>query len=351
MAAYTIVKSDGTTLGTVPISTNTTDITYSTAAAPFPNIADYTLTSVGLVKPTAIVYGNILDTNFVRITENFANTGSPLNPLTGQLWFDTGTSTLKVYNGSWGAIGGGTAGGLANGTSNVSIPAVNGNVNTSVGGTANVLVVTSTGANVAGTLEVTGTSNLNAVGNVTITGGTSGQYLQTNGSGVLSWQSISSTSIANGTSNVNIPAAAGNVNTSVGGTANVFVVTATGANVAGTLEVTGKTTIAAYNETIVALGTVAAASTLAITAGTVVTATLTASTPCTFTMPVSPTAGQSFILQVNQAATGMTTATFTGVKWVAGTAPTITATASAVDIISFIYIGTSWYGTIAQAYA
>jgi hypothetical protein len=110
-------------------------------------------------------------------------------------------------------------------------------------------------------------------------------------------------------------------------------------------------TISGYVESVAALGTVTGTATIVITAGTVVTATLTASTPCTFAMPTSPTAGNSFILRLTQAATGMTTATFTGVKWPGGTAPTITATASAVDILSFVYIGTSWYGNAAQAFA
>ena len=110
-------------------------------------------------------------------------------------------------------------------------------------------------------------------------------------------------------------------------------------------------TISGYVESVAALGTVTGTATIVITAGTVVTATLTASTPCTFAMPTSPTAGNSFILRLTQAATGMTTATFTGVKWPGGTVPTITATASAVDILSFVYIGTSWYGNAAQAFA
>ena len=110
-------------------------------------------------------------------------------------------------------------------------------------------------------------------------------------------------------------------------------------------------TISGYVESVAALGTVTGTATIIITAGTVVTATLTASTPCTFAMPTSPTAGNSFILRLTQAATGMTTATFTGVKWPGGTVPTITATASAVDIISFVYIGTAWYGNAAQAFA
>jgi hypothetical protein len=109
-------------------------------------------------------------------------------------------------------------------------------------------------------------------------------------------------------------------------------------------------TVTNYIETLQAVGTVGATSTLSLATGTVLTATLTASTPCTFTMPTA-TAGKSFILKLTQAATGMTTATFTSVKFPGGTAPTITATASAVDILSFVSDGTNWYGTIAQAFA
>jgi len=109
-------------------------------------------------------------------------------------------------------------------------------------------------------------------------------------------------------------------------------------------------TVTNYIETLQAVGTVGSTSTLSLTTGTVLTATLTASTPCTFTMPTA-TAGKSFILKLIQASTGMTTATFTSVKWPGGTAPTITATASAVDILSFVSDGTNWYGTFAQAFA
>lgn len=106
-------------------------------------------------------------------------------------------------------------------------------------------------------------------------------------------------------------------------------------------------TLTDYTESVVTIGTVGASHTLSLTNGTVQTATLTASTPCTFTMPTA-TAGKSFILRLTQAATGMTTATFTGVKWAGGTAPTITATASAVDIISFMSVGSTWYGSAIQ---
>ena len=109
-------------------------------------------------------------------------------------------------------------------------------------------------------------------------------------------------------------------------------------------------TVSAYTETVVALGTVTTSATIAISAGTVITATLTASTACTFTMPTA-TAGKSFVLLLKQAAsTGNGTATFTGVKWPSAGAPTITATAGKMDILTFVSDGTNWYGTYVQGY-
>ena len=46
-------------------------------------------------------------------------------------------------------------------------------------------------------LSVTTSANLGAVGNVIITGGTAGQYLETNGSGVLTWSNVASGSTSN----------------------------------------------------------------------------------------------------------------------------------------------------------
>jgi hypothetical protein len=120
--------------------------------------------------------------------------------------------------------------------------------------------------------------------------------------------------------------------------------------VAGTASFTGNTTLGSYSETIVAIGTVTTANTLSLATGTVQTATLTASTACTFTMPTA-TAGKSFILLLKQAAsTGNGTATFTGVKWNSAGAPTITATAGKMDILTFVADGTNWYGSASQGY-
>ena len=88
-------------------------------------------------------------------------------------------------------------------------------------------------------LTVNGVSNLGNVGNVIITGGTNGFYLQTDGSGNLNWASVpTGTGISNGNSSVTIPVASGNVVTTANGNI-ILTITETGANVAGTLDVTG----------------------------------------------------------------------------------------------------------------
>ena len=133
--------------------------------------------------------------------------------------------------------------------------------------------------------------------------------------------------------------------------------TAPSGDVVGTTDAQGLTnktltnpTVTNYVESVVAIGTVSSSHTLALTSGTVQTATLTASTACTFTMPTA-TAGKSFILLLKQAAsTGNGTATFTSVKWGTAGAPTITATAGKMDILSFVSDGTNWYGSAAQGY-
>jgi len=126
--------------------------------------------------------------------------------------------------------------------------------------------------------------------------------------------------------------------------------TGSGSLVFGTSPTVNNPTITNYVESVVSIGTVTTSNTLSLTNGTVQTATLTASTACTFTMPTA-TAGKSFILLLKQAATtGNGTATFTGVKFNSVGAPTITATAGKMDILSFVADGTNWYGSYTQGY-
>jgi len=143
----------------------------------------------------------------------------------------------------------------------------------------------------------------------------------------------------------------------IAGTSTVLTLPAatdTLAGIAATQTLTNKTitnpTVTNYVESVVAIGTVTTSNTIVLTSGTVQTATLTASTACVFTMPTA-TAGKSFVLLLKQAAsTGNGTATFTSGECGTAGAPTITATAGKMDILTFIADGTNWYGSIAQGY-
>ena len=60
---------------------------------------DQLSTNLTLVGRDYNNYGEFINENFVFLLENFANTSAPDKPLTGQLWFDTTSNKLRVYNG------------------------------------------------------------------------------------------------------------------------------------------------------------------------------------------------------------------------------------------------------------
>lgn len=80
--AYTINLTDGAIFATVA------DGTINTAS------------SMVLVGKNYAGYGEFLDENFIHLLENGSNTVPPGAPLTGQLWWDKGTNTMKVYTGT-----------------------------------------------------------------------------------------------------------------------------------------------------------------------------------------------------------------------------------------------------------
>jgi len=80
--AYTINKTDGTVITT--ITDGTVDNT----------------TSLQLFGKSFSGFGEGLNENLVKLLENASGTAAPTAPLTGELWFDTNTAQLKVYDGS-----------------------------------------------------------------------------------------------------------------------------------------------------------------------------------------------------------------------------------------------------------
>ena len=80
--AYTINKTDGTVVTT--ITDGTSDNT----------------TSLQLFGKSFSGFGEGLNENLVKLLENAASTSAPSAPLKGELWFDTTTNQLKVYDGT-----------------------------------------------------------------------------------------------------------------------------------------------------------------------------------------------------------------------------------------------------------
>ena len=107
---------------------------------------------------------------------------------------------------------------IANGSSSIDIPTLNGNIELSVNGVANVAVVSSSGMQITGDLSVTG--------NATLSGNILGDRIQ------------------NGTTQIDIQTQNGNANVTVGGVANVAVFSTNGLDITGVLNSTGNASVA-----------------------------------------------------------------------------------------------------------
>jgi microcystin-dependent protein len=63
-------------------------------------------TSVSFVGKNYAGYAPVIAENFLHLLENHANSTAPTNPVQGQLWYSTGESLLKIWDGtSWNSTG------------------------------------------------------------------------------------------------------------------------------------------------------------------------------------------------------------------------------------------------------
>ena len=158
----TFTVTSGTTVSSVMVTTNglvqtpTTDYTISGTTLTFvsapANGVNIQIRELAMVVPTTLPAGNVAGIN----TQVQFNDGGNAAGSAG-LVFDKTSNTLTVAN-------------LVNSTT----------------------FIASGTANFNGATKFTSTANLGPVGNITITGGTNGQVLTTNGSGVLTWSTVSS---------------------------------------------------------------------------------------------------------------------------------------------------------------
>ena len=170
----------------------------------------------------------------------------------------------------------GVASSISNGTSSVSVVSSGGNIATSVAGTSNVMVISSTAVVITGDLSVSG--------NATLSGNILGDR------------------IVNGTTELDIQVANGNANLTIGGTSNVVVWATTGEYVTGLVSVSGNVT----GGNIRTAGLITATGN--VTGGNILTAGIVKTTAQTYaTLPTAANAGagaRSFITDANTATFG-----------------------------------------------
>jgi len=240
----TYASTDGKLVDSTNLTFNGTELKVTGTANITTSIATAALTATGTVQGGNLIADNLTTANALVISE-----GSTHRLISNATLFLGANDTLTAANIS--TTGNTSTGNLSVGTnitlSSGNITGANVISGTTLTGTlstaaqTNITTVgTLAGVTATGVVDFTGTSNvaLGAVGNVHITGGTSGQVLTTDGAGVLSWATNDTSRIINGTSNVSIPTVNGNVNiVSAGNT--VIEVTGTGANIAGYVTATG----------------------------------------------------------------------------------------------------------------
>ena len=219
----TVANLNATTTVTAPVlisnvSTGTAPLTISSTTrvsnlnVSYSNVSDFSVTTLqttGTFYPlfASATSGNLAHGANANLSFNAATGALSSTLFTGTLTTAaqpniTSVGTLTSLSVSGNITGGNLIGPYANGTTNINIPAASGNMTFNVGGTANVLVLTTTGL----------------IGNVF---------------GPL----------ANGNSNVRIASSNGNVTISAVGNANIVTVTGTGANILGTFSVSGNANV------------------------------------------------------------------------------------------------------------
>jgi hypothetical protein len=209
---------------------------------------------------TFFVSGNA--TSQLTLTSTGANISGTANVTGNANVGNLGTTTAIITTGNITTINSGL---LQNGTTNLAIPTSSGNLNVSVAGTANVLVVTASGINTSGTINSVGNANvgnLGTAGLIVATGNVTGGNLTTGGALYVTGNAntgnigtntaiittgnittINSGLLQNGNSNHTIAANGNHTFFVTGNATSQLTLSSTGANIAGTANVLGNANV------------------------------------------------------------------------------------------------------------
>lgn len=191
-------------------------------------------------------------------------------------------------------------------------------------------------------LDMTGSGIVNlAVGNLKVTGGVVGQALVTDGSGNLSFSSVSA-SPAGSDTQVQF-----NNSGSLGASSNFTFNSTTNTLTVTTLSA-GNIPLTKYNETVVNGGNTGA-TTISPDASVGTIYKYTATGNFTLNGLNNAVAGTSMTIIITQDATGSRTLSST-MKF-AGGSKTLSTAANSIDVISVFYDGTTYYATLSKGYA
>ena len=224
--AYTIFRSNGTIFAVIPdgeINSNST---------------------VTLVGQNTLDYGQLLDENFLYLLENSANASPPVTPVTGELWFDTSTSSLKVWNGLAFILPPAGTAVTVTGSAQPAITSVGtltslNLIGPLVGTSVIASTVGNTGTTLVGTLSTAAQPQITTIGTLgtlTVTGNITAGNVVANLIGTATQANTSLfANVANSVAGANVTGSVAQANTAAQATVANTALSVSGANVSGTV--------------------------------------------------------------------------------------------------------------------